>query len=176
MLERAEIEAAPRALDHEGMTNDEIRALLLRIHAGTTIGAVRRLVEDAADALAESEYASGAAQGDDPPTCGMHWHEAGIAAALRAFDDGAAGGFDALRDEDWPERAMRQAIAAYLARVSPSRDGTVAVEDVVRYFDERGMTLTAGEIRKAVRGLAEFGSARAGESNEGGNQDGERRH
>jgi hypothetical protein len=35
-----------------------------------------------------------------------------------------------------------------------SRVDSMAVEDVLRYFDERGMTLTAREIRQAVRELA----------------------
>jgi hypothetical protein len=74
------------------------------------------------------------------------------------------------------------AIDAYLSRVSPSRDGTVAVEDVERLvtaarayfreFDHLVGDVDYPERRDLREALTEFGSARAGESN----QNDERRH
>jgi hypothetical protein len=92
---------------------------------------------------------------------------AGVEAAMRAFDDAAMGGFDSLRDEQWPEYAMRQAIGAYLARVSPSRDGSVAVEDVVAFIDreqgERG-DLDPGTVDVLMKRIrAEFSPASTGD-------------
>jgi hypothetical protein len=93
---------------------------------------------------------------------------------------------------EWPEdrhrRTAKKVIAAYLARVSPSRDGTVAVEDVraMRRLLSRaigGLECDPAADRERIyyeivenpaleridHTLAEF-DALAGESNEGGNQ------
>jgi hypothetical protein len=94
---------------------------------------------------------------------------------------------------DWLERDRREPdkVIAYaqevrrLSRPSPSRDGTVAVEDVeklAKTLYDVGAWLSSGDfagwevvVREIEGVLAEFGSARAGESNEGGNQNDERR-
>jgi hypothetical protein len=116
-------------------------------------------------------------------------HEAGIRAMLAE----AEGRGLRMRTDDGAEVAamdeadVRALAAAYLSRVSPSRDGTVAVEDVARLVEAlRNFGIHAETCPRhrlfaectcgleAV--LAEFGSARADESNEGGNQNDERRH
>jgi hypothetical protein len=96
-------------------------------------------------------------------------------------------------DNNFAWVVSRHAVAAYLSRVSPSRDGTVAVEDVEKALltlDEAWRDYwhsavagyaSTGRLRDRLhetrdRLLAEFGSGGAGESNEGGNQNDERRH
>jgi hypothetical protein len=85
---------------------------------------------------------------------------------------------DALRD------AVKRELVAFVARSSPSRDGTVAVEDVraqtivgitmalrnAKITPEGGLDVTDTWDLAADFIEREFGSARAGESNEGGNQ------
>src|ERR1044072_2886562 len=55
-----------------------------------------------AEGFAATDDRTGPAGGPAPGWPQSEHHEAGIEAAMRAFDDGAAGGFDALRDEKWP--------------------------------------------------------------------------
>jgi hypothetical protein len=111
-------------------------------------------------------------------------HEAGIRAMLAE----AEGRGLRMRTDDGAEVAamdeadVRALAAAYLSRVSPSRDGTVAVEVVealreaatILHGIHRGggagvamVNCPRGDCRERAAILAEFGSARAGESDEG---------
>jgi hypothetical protein len=91
-------------------------------------------------------------------------HEAGIEAAAQALI--RLHSVFEPSDNNFAWVVSRHAVAAYRSRVSPSRDGTVAVEDVVRWLKVRQGTWSV-LVKDFER---EFGSARAGESNEGGNQ------
>jgi hypothetical protein len=109
-------------------------------------------------------------------------HEAGIEAAAQALI--RLHSVFEPSDNNFAWVTARHAVAAYLSHVSPSRDGTVAVEDVERLVEALEWTVTRYEETLAGRSvrdadecllhsrnlLAEFGSACAGESNEGGNQ------
>jgi hypothetical protein len=94
---------------------------------------------------------------------------------------------DRVRDarDDYSYSAERGRLLDDIGRLSaPSRDGTVAVEDVVaaaRAFVESWWEFdgippqdhynaVAERVQALDDALAEFGPARAGESNEGGNQ------
>ena len=94
--------------------------------------------------------------------------DAGIEAALQGFDDGAAGGFDVLRDESWPHTAMQHAVAAYLSAADPSDvlralldaqpEKTVealtemlhlhALDPAMGWLDEVAESADAGELHK----------------------------
>jgi hypothetical protein len=76
-------------------------------------------------------------------------HEAGRLAKLADWLE---------RDRREPDKVIAYAQEVRRLAVSPSRVGSVAVEDVLRYFDDRGMRLTAGEIRKAVLDLGSTAS------------------
>jgi hypothetical protein len=100
-------------------------------------------------------------------------HEAGIEAAAQALI--RLHSVFEPSDNNFAWVTARHAVAAYLSRVSPSRDGTVAVEDVVEWLDVRAKAYRAAEfavddaVALALRSaagafVAEFGSARAGES------------
>jgi hypothetical protein len=195
MPERAEIEAARallRAWDARELAHPEHPATH-RQWAGW--------MNEAADRLRTVLDRVRDARGDDegrvkiPPLCdrcgGDHYitehdapparspqgedHEAGIRAMFRAYEDWQDG-----KVED-PFAHMADAYrAAYLSRVPPSRDGTVAVEDW-RTIAVRLASLLR-ELHpqnpyyreKQAEALVAF-DALAGESNEGGNQNDERR-
>jgi hypothetical protein len=105
------------------------------------------LVQRAARALARCS----------PPALDLPWDD--LPAADRApYEDAAI--------------AVLMELGDTLSRVSPSRDGTVAVEDVVRWLRATDGWMPTCDWNEVAADEIErqFGSARAGVSDEGGNQ------
>jgi hypothetical protein len=122
------------------------------------------------------------------PTC-PHWPQGEDHEAARRAAHEAANVYVDVAGGDLVDtgHVVDEALNAYLSRVSPSRDGTVAVEDYIAQKEATMKLRSLGdEMARAIldlrmhegrsawdaaeiardRWLAEFGSARAGESNE----------